>query len=177
MRETLRALEKPSQNQIAEMLYKTLGLERTGVGTADSGRRVVETQLRAWGVPATAAAVRDGSGLSRHDYVTPEALARVLSAIRADTAFRVFYDALPIAGVDGTIASRMRGTPAAGNVHAKTGTIDKARSLSGYVTSADGEMLVFSFLANNFTVPNRSVERVQDAICVRLATMRVLGPR
>jgi D-alanyl-D-alanine carboxypeptidase/D-alanyl-D-alanine-endopeptidase (penicillin-binding protein 4) len=177
MSETLRALEKPSQNQIAEVLLKTLGLERTGVGSADSGRRVIETQLRAWGVPATAVAVRDGSGLSRHNYVTPEALVRVLSAVRADTAFRVFYDALPVAGVDGTIASRMKGTPAERNVHAKTGTIDKARSLSGYVTSADGEMLVFSFLANNFTVPNRSVERVQDVISARLASMRVLEPR
>jgi D-alanyl-D-alanine carboxypeptidase/D-alanyl-D-alanine-endopeptidase (penicillin-binding protein 4) len=173
LRETLVALEKPSQNQIAEMLLKTLGLERAGVGTADSGRRVVERQLLAWGVDPSSVAVRDGSGLSRHDYVTPEALVRVLDRVRADTAFRAFYDALPIAGVDGTIASRMRGTPAAGNLHAKTGTIDKARSLSGYVTTADGELLVFSFLANNFTVANAEIERVQDAIGARLAGMRL----
>ena len=147
------------------------------MGSADSGRAVVERQLAAWGARDGSYAVRDGSGLSRHDYVTPETVVRVLDAIRGDTAFQVFFDALPIAGVDGTIERRMRGTPAEGNVRAKTGFIDKARSLSGYVTSADGEMLVFSFLANNFTVPNRSVERVQDAICVRLATMRVLGPR
>jgi D-alanyl-D-alanine carboxypeptidase/D-alanyl-D-alanine-endopeptidase (penicillin-binding protein 4) len=176
LRETLRALEKPSQNQIAEVLLKTLGLERAGVGSADSGRRVVERQLSAWGVDPSSVAVRDGSGLSRHNYVSPAALARVLDAIRADTAFGAFYDALPIAGVDGTIGSRMRGTPAAGNLHAKTGTIDKARSLSGYVTTADGELLIFSFLANNFTVPNREVERVQDAIGARLAGMRLGAP-
>lgn len=76
-------------------------------------------------------------------------------------------------GVDGTIASRMKNTVAANNVHAKTGTVDKARSLSGYVTTADGQMLVFSFLCNNFTVPTRAVERVQDAIAVRLASMRI----
>jgi D-alanyl-D-alanine carboxypeptidase/D-alanyl-D-alanine-endopeptidase (penicillin-binding protein 4) len=81
----------------------------------------------------------------------------------------VWYDALPIAGVDGTISERMKGTPAANNVHAKTGTVDKARSLSGYVTTAGGRTLIFSFLCNNFTVPNREVERVQDAILVRLA--------
>jgi D-alanyl-D-alanine carboxypeptidase/D-alanyl-D-alanine-endopeptidase (penicillin-binding protein 4) len=64
----------------------------------------------------------------------------------------------------------MKGTPAQGNVHAKTGTVDKARSLSGYVTTPDGRMLLFSFLCNNFTVPNAAVEAVQDAILVRLAS-------
>jgi serine-type D-Ala-D-Ala carboxypeptidase/endopeptidase (penicillin-binding protein 4) len=85
----------------------------------------------------------------------------------------VFYDALPIAGVDGTIANRMKGTPAEANVHAKTGTVAQARSLSGYVTTADHHMLIFSFLCNNFTVPNRTVETVQDAIAARLAAMRL----
>jgi D-alanyl-D-alanine carboxypeptidase/D-alanyl-D-alanine-endopeptidase (penicillin-binding protein 4) len=90
----------------------------------------------------------------------------------------VFIDALPVAGVDGTLANRMKGTPAERNVRAKTGTVDKARSLSGYVTSADGELLLFSFLCNNHTVPTRDVDAVQDAIAARLAAMRVraLGP-
>jgi serine-type D-Ala-D-Ala carboxypeptidase/endopeptidase (penicillin-binding protein 4) len=174
LRAVLPVMEKPSQNQMAEAFFKTLGLERAGVGSADSGRRVVERRLRAWGVdPDRDVAVRDGSGLSRHDYLTPQAVARVLDAMRRDSTFRLFYDALPIAGVDGTIAGRMRGTPAAGNVHAKTGTVDKARSLSGYVTTADGELLIFSMLCNNFTVPNRAVERVQDAVLARLAGARV----
>jgi D-alanyl-D-alanine carboxypeptidase/D-alanyl-D-alanine-endopeptidase (penicillin-binding protein 4) len=121
--------------------------------------------------PERDVAYRDGSGLSRHDYVTPRALVRVLTTIRADTAFRAFYDALPIAGVDGTIRNRMKGTLAENNVHAKTGTVDKARSLSGYVTTADGRQLVFSLLCNNYTVPTRNVERVQDAIAARLAAL------
>jgi D-alanyl-D-alanine carboxypeptidase/D-alanyl-D-alanine-endopeptidase (penicillin-binding protein 4) len=166
----LPALEKPSQNQIAEIFLRTLALERGGVGHPDSGRKIVNAQLAQWGVePEREVAYRDGSGLSRHDYVTPRAIVRVLSAIRGDTAFRAFYDALPIAGVDGTIANRMKGTPAERNVHAKTGTVDKARSLSGYVTTADGRQLIFSFLCNNYTVPTRNVERVQDAIAARLA--------
>lgn len=170
--EILPALEKPSQNQIAEILFKTLGLERTGVGSADSGRVVVERQLRAWGADSGGFAVRDGSGLSRHDYVTPETIVRVLDAMRRAPTFRTFYDALPIAGVDGTIGGRMKGTPAAGNVHAKTGYVDKARSLSGYVTTADGRMLLFTMLCNNWTVPVRRVERVQDAVAIRLASLR-----
>jgi D-alanyl-D-alanine carboxypeptidase/D-alanyl-D-alanine-endopeptidase (penicillin-binding protein 4) len=170
LRTVMPLFEKPSQNQIGEILFRTLGLEKTGVGTPDSGRQVVERQLASWGADTAGHAVRDGSGLSRHDYVTPETIVKVLNAMRQHAAFSAFYEALPIAGVDGTIASRMRGTPAQGNVHAKTGTVDKARSLSGYVTTADGRMLVFSFLCNNFTVPNRDVERVQDAILVRLAS-------
>ena len=173
LREILPKFEKPSQNQIGEVLLKTLGREKTGVGSADSGRAVVERQLAAWGAREGGYAVRDGSGLSRHDYLTPETIVRVLNAIRADTAFQAFYDALPIAGVDGTIERRMRGTPAQGNVHAKTGYVDKARSLSGYVTTADGRLLVFSVLANNWTVPVRRIESVQDMIAMRLAAIRL----
>ena len=98
---------------------------------------------------------------------------RVLDRIQQDTAFAVFYNALPIAGVDGTLKDRMKGTPAEGNVHAKTGSVAQSRSLSGYVTTADQHMLIFSFLSNNWTVPVRSVERVQDAIAARLAGMRL----
>jgi D-alanyl-D-alanine carboxypeptidase/D-alanyl-D-alanine-endopeptidase (penicillin-binding protein 4) len=173
LREILPALQKPSQNQIAEVLLKTLGLERTGVGSADSGRRIIESQLVAWGADAEGFAVRDGSGLSRHDYVSPETIVRVLDAMRRSPDFAAYHDALPIAGVDGTLAGRMRGTPAQGNVRAKTGYVDRARSLSGYVRSADGELLLFSFLCNNWTTPVRAVERVQDAIAARLAALPV----
>ena len=171
LREILPALEKPSQNQIAEILLKTLGLERTGVGTADSGRAVIERQLVEWGIAPTSVAVRDGSGLSRHDYIAPEAIVRILDVMRKSPNFGVFRDALPLAGVDGTIANRMRGTTAAGNVHAKTGFVDKARSLSGYVTTADGRLLVFSLLCNNWTTTSREVDQVADAIAVRLASL------
>lgn len=175
LREILPRMEKPSQNQIAEVLFRTLGAERAGVGSADSGRAVVERQLAAWGAREGSYAVRDGSGLSRHDYVSPETVVRVLDAVRADTAFAVFHDALPIAGVDGTLERRMRGTLAEGNVRAKTGFIDKARSLSGYVTTADGHLLLFSVLANNWTVPVREIEAVQDMIAARLAGMLLDG--
>jgi D-alanyl-D-alanine carboxypeptidase/D-alanyl-D-alanine-endopeptidase (penicillin-binding protein 4) len=173
LREILPALMKPSQNQIAEMLYKAAGLEETGIGRADSARAVVQRQLAKWGVAAPEVVVRDGSGLSRYDYVSPRSLVRVLDAMRRSPHFTVYYDAMPIGGVDGTIRSRMRGTAAEGNVHAKTGSVAMARSLSGYVTTADRRLLIFSFLCNNWTVPVRSVERVQDAITARLASMRL----
>jgi serine-type D-Ala-D-Ala carboxypeptidase/endopeptidase (penicillin-binding protein 4) len=164
-------MQKPSQNQIAEVVFKTIGREVTGVGTADSARRAVERQLVAWGADTAGFAVRDGSGLSRHDYLTPETIVKVLDAMRRSAGFEVFYASLPVAGVDGTIRNRMRGTAAQGNVRAKTGFVDKARSLSGYVTDADGGMLMFSMLCNNWTVPVRDVERVQDTIASALARL------
>ena len=167
---------KPSQNQIGEILLRTLGLEKAGVGSADSGRRVVERQMAAFGADSTSAVVRDGSGLSRHDYVTPEAIVKVLDGMRTRADFPLFYDALPIGGVDGTIGSRMKNTPAQGNVHAKTGTVDRSHSLSGYVTTADGRLLLFSFQHNNYTTNNQQVERVQDWIAAQLAGHPFLKP-
>ena len=176
LRDVLPAMQKPSQNQIAELLLKTVSLRVTGVGRADSARRVVEAQLVSWGADADGFAVRDGSGLSRHDYTTPRTLVKVLDAMRRHQDFKIYYDALPIAGVDGTIDKRMRGTVAQGNVHAKTGYIDKARSLSGYVTTADGRLLIFSMLCNNYVVPTATVNRVQDSLAVRLASLRLSTP-
>lgn len=172
LREILKHFLKPSQNQIGEILIKTLGLERTSVGIPDSGAAVITRQLRAWGVDSTGVVVYDGSGLSRHDLVTPETMVKILVAMQRDTAFSVFYDALPIAGVDGTIRTRMAGTAAANNMHAKTGTIEFVRSLSGYVTTADGDRLVFSFLSNHFTTRVSEITRAQDAIGVLLANYR-----
>jgi len=172
LREILRYLEKPSQNQIAEILLRTIGLERTGVGSADSGAAVVSRQLIAWSAERDGFVVYDGSGLSRHDLLSPETIVRTLVAIQRDTAFQVFYDALPVAGVDGTLRTRMVGTRAAGNMHAKTGTLQFVRSLSGYVTDLDGDRLVFSLLHNHFTVSVDSVSKFQNEVGALLANYR-----
>ena len=167
--DVLTRMEKPSQNQMAELFFRTVGLVHTGSGSADSAQAIGARTLASWGIGAADAAYRDGSGLSRHDYVTPRAIVKVLDIMRRSPHFELFRNALPIAGVDGTIRSRMRGTPAQGNARAKTGTLDKARALSGYVTTANGRLVLFSLLANNFTVPTREVERVQDMLVSLLA--------
>lgn len=173
LRSVLPLFLKPSQNQLGELLFRTLALEKTGVGSADSARVVYERQLKAWGAADDGRMVRDGSGLSRRDKVSPETLVRVLDAMRRSPDFALFYASLPIAGVDGTIKRRMRGTSAAGNVHAKTGTLTGARSLSGYVTTADGQLLIFSALCNNYTVSTTVVDRLSDALAIRMASMRL----
>lgn len=169
LREILPYFLKPSQNQIGEDLLRTVGLERTGVGSADSGIAVTKRQLTSWGIPHDGYVLNDGSGLARADLVSPQTLVRVLDRMQTSPDFSVYYYALPIAGVDGTIARRMRGTPAANNVHAKTGSISWVRSLSGYVTDAAGRRLIFSALCNKYTTPPDSVTRTADSIAATLA--------
>lgn len=169
--EVLPAFEKPSQNQIGEILLKSLGRAKTGVGSADSGARVVRDQLVAWGARPDGALVRDGSGLSRYNVVSPETIVRVLDAMRRSPHAELFHRSLPIAGVDGTIRNRMRGTAAERNVHAKTGTLNMVRSLSGYVTTAAGQPLLFSLMANHFTVPTRDIDALHEAVATRLAQL------
>jgi D-alanyl-D-alanine carboxypeptidase/D-alanyl-D-alanine-endopeptidase (penicillin-binding protein 4) len=165
-------LMKASQNQYAETFLKTMGAA-AGTPTAAGGRTVAQTILERWGVPAGALIQRDGSGLSRYDYVTPEALVTILTHIDRDERLRGPFEAsLPIAGRDGSLSNRMKGTPAEGNARAKTGSMSNVRALSGYVTTADGEPLAFAIIANNFEVPADAITGATDAIVVRLATFR-----
>jgi D-alanyl-D-alanine carboxypeptidase/D-alanyl-D-alanine-endopeptidase (penicillin-binding protein 4) len=158
------------------MLFKSVALQLTDTGTARVARRVFGERLRAWGADSSGFAVWDGSGLTRRDLLSPETIAVVLDTMRRSRHFQEFYDALPVAGVDGTLRQRMRGTVGEGNVRAKTGTLGGVRSLSGYVTTADGQQLLFIVLANNYMVGTDYVSRVQDTIAVRLARLRGIPP-
>ena len=171
--QVLAAFMKPSQNQIGEMLFKSVALHRTDTGSARVARRLVTEQLRAWGAEPDGFIVWDGSGLSRRNMVSPETVVRVLSAMRRSPRFQSYFDAFPVAGVDGTIRTRMRGTSAEANVRGKTGTLGNVRSLSGYVTTAGGGQLVFSVLCNNYLTSTDYVSRVQDTIAVRLSRLSI----
>jgi D-alanyl-D-alanine carboxypeptidase/D-alanyl-D-alanine-endopeptidase (penicillin-binding protein 4) len=171
--EILPKFLKPSQNQTGEILLRTLGREMRGKGTAAAGAAVVDSLLRARGVQtAQQLQMADGSGLSRYDLVTPEVLIGVLTFMTRSPNWNVWYPALPVAGEDGTLASRFRGTPAAGNVHAKTGTLNGVRSLSGYLTTAGGERLVFSTMVNNHMRSARDADRVIDSMVLRLVDLK-----
>ncbi len=149
---------KPSQNLYTELILRTLG---TVVPRADNspnpdrtsesdGLAVVKTFLREAGLNSSALVLTDGSGLSRNDMVTAEATNQLLTYMHRHRYAAVFRDALPIAGVDGTLRNRFKGTPAENNLRAKTGTLSSASSLSGYVRDAAGEDLAFSIMVNNF---------------------------
>ena len=165
-------LMKISQNQYAETLLKTVGAAPGVIPTAAAGRSAAQAIFERWGVKADALIQRDGSGLSRYDFVTPEALVAILTHIDRDPRLKEpFQRSLPIGGGEG-LSSRMKGTPAEGNARAKTGSMTGVRGLSGYVTAADGEPLVFSILANNFEISAAVVNQTTDAIVVRLASFR-----
>jgi len=168
--EIAKVLMKVSQNLYAETLLKTLGLQ-AGAGTVEAGEKVVQEVLEAWGVEPGSYVTVDGSGLSRYNYVTAEMLVRILRHIYNDPRHRgPFIDALPTGGVEGgTLARRFRGTRAAGNVHAKTGSIANVRALSGFMETADGEPLVFSIIANNSTLPQATIDATTDLAIERLA--------
>lgn len=170
LRELLVPFMKLSNNMHAEILVKTMGRKVSGQGTWSAGLAVVEDFAKAHGV--TTVRMRDGSGLSRVDGVTPEGIVTLLTALRDKPWFEEWYASLPVAGdadrmVGGTLRSRMRGTPAEGNVRAKTGSLTGVTSLSGYVTSADGEPLVFSIMLNQYL--SASPKDIEDEIAVRLA--------
>ena len=165
-------LMKISQNLYAETLFKTIGAA-AGTPTFMTGRTQVQSAMQAWGVNGTDLIVRDGSGLTRYDFVSPAALVTILTHIDRDQRLRgPFVDSLPIAGRDGTLSNRMKATPAEGNARAKTGSMTGVRTIAGYVTSADREPLVFSIMANNFETPPLTVTNAADAIVVRLATFK-----
>lgn len=168
LREILVGFLKPSQNQIGEILLKTLGRVYRGEGSAQAGIAVVDSVERTWGMPRGKLAQADGSGLSRYNLVAPDLLVAILQHMRRSPDFQLFYQALPIAGVDGTLATRMRGTPLRNNVHAKTGTVSNVRSLSGYMTTAAGEPMVFSMIVNHHTVSSRDADRVAESALLRL---------
>ena len=112
----------------------------------------------------------EGSGLSRDNLATPNATAALLQYMSKRKCAATFLASLPIAGVDGTLRNRMKGTAAQGNVRAKTGSLRWARSLSGYVTSAAGERLAFCFMLNRFDNSSRSANADLDAMTVLLAS-------
>jgi D-alanyl-D-alanine carboxypeptidase/D-alanyl-D-alanine-endopeptidase (penicillin-binding protein 4) len=170
LREIATLLMKVSQNLYAETLAKAVGASRGGLGTFEGGLETIRTQISAWGIPRDAYVMADGSGLSRYNYVTASAVTDVLEHMYRDTRHKdAFYATLPIAGKDGSLSARMRGTRAEGNAVAKTGSISNARTLSGYVRSRDGELLVFSILANDFVIPAATVNWIADLAVEHLA--------
>ena len=169
---------KPSQNLYTELILRTLGTVASPPPTAVTqnltseakGIEVVRTFLRVAGVSPSMLVLSDGSGLSRNDMITAAATLQLLTYMHQHRYASVFREALPIAGVDGTLRNRFRGTAAENNLRAKTGSLSAAASLSGYVKTAAGENLVFSIMVNNYAegVEPRAV--CIDPIAVLLAS-------
>jgi D-alanyl-D-alanine carboxypeptidase/D-alanyl-D-alanine-endopeptidase (penicillin-binding protein 4) len=169
---------KLSNNMHAEALVKTLGAEVSGDGSTSAGLDVVLAYMESLGIDTSSLRLSDGSGLSRFDLVSTQDITDLLVGVRSEPWFDLWYDALPIAGnperfIGGTLRSRMRDTPAANNLHGKTGSLTSVTALSGYVSNADGRPLVFSMVSNNYLSSPRSIE---DALGVTLASWSEAAP-
>lgn len=164
-------LMKRSQNMYAETMVHRMALAASPnePATFNAGRKVLEDKLQSLGVAPTSYNYSDGSGLSRYNLVSPRSVAQICASMRHTPLAQVWYDAFPIAGVDGTISGRFKGTPAEGNLRAKTGTLYGVRGLSGYVTTAQGEPLVFSILVNHFLVGSSAVNKATDPTMAMIA--------
>ncbi|NQV72694.1 D-alanyl-D-alanine carboxypeptidase/D-alanyl-D-alanine-endopeptidase [bacterium] len=172
----VRVLNKNSQNLYAEQLLKTIAKEApvSGYtpGSAAMGVARAKKLFGLAGIDTLRIQLVDGSGLARQNLVTSDMTMNLLlyMAHHPDPEVtRAFIDSLPIGGVDGTLSSRMKGTPAENNARAKTGTLGNAIALSGYVTTASGKQLAFSIMANHFVESSRGPRNVQDAIVALLA--------
>ncbi|HET6807000.1 MAG TPA: D-alanyl-D-alanine carboxypeptidase/D-alanyl-D-alanine-endopeptidase [Frateuria sp.] len=142
------------------------------LGAADWGIHALRQLLDRIGILPSASLIGEGTGLSRRDLSTPGALARLLVFLANGPDAAAVRDMLPVAGVDGTLAWRMRGTAAAGNVHAKTGSMTYVNGLAGYVTSAAGEHLAFAILLNDYDPPDgTSASADVDAVAILLARL------
>ncbi len=155
----IRFMDKESDNFTAELLLKQLGAVVLDRGTSAGGASVVMQTLAEANVPVTGVRIVDGSGLSRLDRLTTNAVAAILRAAWNDPAVRpAFVAALPVAGVNGTLEDRLRKPPARGRVLAKTGTTSDASALSGYVSTR----FVFTVLQNGHPLSYWWARRAQD---------------
>jgi D-alanyl-D-alanine carboxypeptidase/D-alanyl-D-alanine-endopeptidase (penicillin-binding protein 4) len=170
-------IQKPSQNLYTDLLLAHVG----ALGFADGGRTRNETSedagVRALREFVVKAGIRkedfhfeEGSGLSRNNLTTPDATIALLQFMDRHAEAAAYRDALPLAGVDGTLRNRFKSTPAERNVQAKTGTLRWANSISGYLKTAAGERLAFCIMLNRYDAPDneRSARREIDKVVLML---------
>jgi D-alanyl-D-alanine carboxypeptidase/D-alanyl-D-alanine-endopeptidase (penicillin-binding protein 4) len=163
--EDLRVINKVSQNLHAELALRLLGREKGSGGTIEGGLDVVRAFLATVGLKPQEYSLYDGSGLSRQNLVTPHAVVELLRYAAAQPWFARYRDTLPTAGVDGSLAERFKGTPAAGNLTAKTGSLGHVNVLSGYAKTVKGELVAFSVMSNNHNLTDgRAISTIDQIV-------------
>jgi len=163
---------KYSNNTMAEMLVKALGVRAAGVGSWSAGVAAVHAELERLGIDVAGLSIVDGSGLSYQNRVTPRSLVSALRVAQASFDFGPeFIAALPIAAADGTLEKRTEA--AADRVRAKTGLLTRVTALSGYAMSADDEPLVFSIVVNGFSSGDEAAMAAVDRFASELTRSRI----
>ena len=170
LRDWIFPILNTSQNWFSEMLLKQLGRQFGRGGSWPDGleveRRFLIDSIR---VDSTQISLSDGSGLSSSNLVSPLAFTQILRYIRRHPRYSTFASGLPQAGGTGSLKSRFVGTPLAGRVRAKTGSISRVNSLSGYIELERGRVLTFSVQANHHAQPSRRILAAIDSLVVEMA--------
>ena len=164
----LRVINKVSQNLHAELMLRLLGKEKGTSGSIEGGLEVLRGFLVNAGIKPDQFAFYDGSGLSREDLVTPEAVVTLLRYCHQQPWGQLYEGTLPVAGVDGSLSERFRNTPVAGLVRGKTGSLLHVYSLSGYATTQSGQHIAFSVITNNNNLPAKKALDTIDHIVERI---------
>lgn len=163
--ESLRITGKVSQNLHAELTLRAVARARRGIGSRQAGIEEMREFLEEAGIGKNAYNLVDGSGLARLNLVTPAAVVRLLTHMWGLPSREDWAGLLPIAGEDGTLAYRFRGSPAAGRIRAKTGTLSHVSALSGYAERRGGGRLAFAILVNNYHGSPAEIRGAMDRIC------------
>jgi serine-type D-Ala-D-Ala carboxypeptidase/endopeptidase (penicillin-binding protein 4) len=166
--EAVKLINKISQNLHTEMLLRTVARQGGMWATPDDLMKVPQDFYASAGIDPDDVVQSDASGLSRHDLVTPRAIVALLTFAQSQPWFATYYDSLPVAGVDGTLEDRMKNTPAAGHIHAKTGSVVHVRTLSGFAETVGGRRLIFSFLSNNQGGRSHEAADALTGLCVAM---------
>lgn len=166
--DSVKLINKISQNLHTEMLLRTVARQNGMWSSPEDLAKVPQDFYAAAGIAPGDVIQTDGSGLSRHDLVTPRAVVTLLRYAQGQTWFAPYYDSLPVAGIDGSLQDRMKGTIAVGRIHAKTGSIEHVRTLSGFAELPDGRRLIFSFLSNNQGGTNHEAADTLNGLCVAM---------
>ena len=166
--EDVRVINKVSQNLHAEILLRLLGREKGTAGTVEGGLEVLRGFLNQAGITGNQYAFYDGSGLSRQNLVTPEAVVQLLRYADSQSWGPSFRDTLPLAGTDGSLSNRFKDVEIQGRIHAKTGSLGGVKTLSGYATTNHGDRVAFSILSNNFNLPDKRINETIDNIVAEI---------
>ncbi len=162
-----------SNNLYAEALLRTLGSKVNSLDSnSQTGLIAAKQALTNLGVDPKGYVMADGSGLSRHNLVSPDAIAQTLSAMASSPYAAVYRASLPVAGVSGTLLNRLKNTPAQGVVSAKTGTMSGVLALSGYINAPNYEPLVFSIIVNQSNQSSATIRQAVDEVVLLLVSLR-----
>ncbi len=164
----IRLTNKISQNLHAELLLRAAAREKAGARTSDDALKFAKEFFVSIGIPENDVLLFDGSGLSRRNILTPRATLTLLQYIARQPWAALYISTLPVAGEDGTLADRMKNSPATGRIRAKTGTLEHVNALSGFATTLHGTEVIFSMYGNLHALRGRDATAVVDALCVAL---------